>query len=159
MSTKPTTTQLEAAFHEIIIKLPRAKRKELSPQIEVFKSFLGITKDIVNLDRRSLTWAPGSETRKAVEENRNLELIFRGADVIKCNIYEASKLLNKPVHSIRVLLGRGEGKWFGQVKGEDGEVDFAQLYKLDSEGKRIYQAPVAKPKKSEFQVPEGSRSY
>ena len=141
MTTKPTTTQLEAAFHEIIIKLPRAKRQELSPQIEVFKSFFGLTKDLVNLDRRSLTWAPGSAARKAVEENRNLELIFRGVDPIKCNIYEASQLLGKPVHSIRVILGRGQGRWSGQVRTEAGEVELAQLYKLGDDGQRLYKAP------------------
>lgn len=159
MSTKPSQEQLATAFHEIITKLPRAKRKELSPQIEVFKSFFGITKDIVNLDRRSLIWAEGSSTRKSVEENRNYELIIRGVEPIKCNITEAAKYLGKSVQSVRVLMGRGLGKWSGQVKADHGEVDFVQLYKLDDEGKRIFQEVKSEKPKSKFQLPTGSTSY
>ncbi len=102
------TAEHRESFAKIMAQMPLSKRREVAASIQHVQEALGSTEDFT-ADRRKTMWSNNGSARKAIEEKRIYEVLWRGSDPFMCNIEEAAAQVKKKVTSLRTYLAKGNG--------------------------------------------------
>lgn len=101
----------------IVLVIPAAKRQALSDHIQRLQSHCASTEDLLS-DRRKTMWKASGAAKKAIEEKRIYEVMWRGSDPVMCNIEEAAAQVKKKVTSLRTYLAKGSGAAHFNIEDE-----------------------------------------
>lgn len=118
-----TKCEPKDALQELVRRIPLHKRKTVSSHVVCLQVALGLPKEDLCVDRRSLRRLltdPGrlkfnESMQKTMSERKTRSVTWRGEAPILCTPKEAATLVKRPYHSLEIMLSKGRGTFHTTV--------------------------------------------
>lgn len=131
-----TQVALEDAIFNLVTLIPGHLRPKAAEHVDTLQRALNSTKDMF-IDRRKLTWAPGSKARRTIETKHDgfvpqrYLVQFRSTGESKLTTLEdAAKMVNLSTSSLNAYINRSPIKQYGRTVDDGNITDIITIRRI-----------------------------